>query len=167
MGYTNTKVRTIYLDMDGVIADFNLYWQNHFHQPTVRGDPNVEEHWNLAVNEQHCFEKLEMCHGSKLLIRHLRHIPAELEILSSTSNRSNADLVAKQKRNWLDNHGLADIKSNFVRTKPDKANFATPTSLLIDDSRGCIDPFVKKGGMGILHNNAMDTILQLSKLLKG
>lgn len=166
MGNANRKIRTIYLDMDGVIADLNQYWLEHFNQPTVRDDPNVEDNWIAAVTRQHCFAKLDMCHGAKLLARTLRQT-ADVEILSSTSDRSTAPLVAKQKRIWLDNNGFADLKANFVKTKKEKSNFATPSSLLIDDSKACIDPFIEKGGMGILHISAMDTILQLSKLLKG
>lgn len=152
--------------MDGVIADLNQYWLEHFDQLTVRDDPNVEENWVTAVVKQNCFARLKLCHGAKLLVRTLRQT-SDVEILSSTSNRPTAPLVAKQKRIWLDNNGFADLKSNFVQTKKDKSNFATPTSLLIDDSKACIEPFIEKGGIGILHINAMDTILQLSKLMKG
>jgi hypothetical protein len=71
-----------------------------------------------------------------------------------------------QKQNWLDKHNIP-YKANFVRSKEEKANYASPTSILIDDSVGCIDPFNAAGGHGILHTNSSDTIRNLdTKILQ-
>jgi hypothetical protein len=45
-----------------------------------------------------------------------------------------------------------------VNNKEQKAKYATPTSILIDDSSGCIGPFIAAGGHGILHSHASETI---------
>jgi hypothetical protein len=52
-----------------------------------------------------------------------------------------------------------------VRTKTEKAQYATEKSILIDDSVGCINPFNTKGGQGILHTSAHDSLDQLSRTI--
>ena len=67
---------------------------------------------------------------------------------------------------WLKKQGII-YPANFVRIKTEKADYATPESILIDDSIGCVAPFIEKGGNGILHVNATDSIRMLdSTILK-
>jgi hypothetical protein len=54
---------------------------------------------------------------------------------------------------------------NFVRSKPEKAKYAHDHAILIDDSIGCISPFIKAGGNGILHVTASDSISMLDSVL--
>jgi hypothetical protein len=70
----------------------------------------------------------------------------------------------RQKLLWLDKHNIK-YKPNFVRTKTEKAQYATEHSILIDDSVGCINPFNSKGGQGILHTSARDSLEQLSRAI--
>jgi hypothetical protein len=72
----------------------------------------------------------------------------------------------RQKLVWLRKHNIT-YKANFVRSKQEKANYATPESILIDDSVGCIDPFVRAGGHGILHNDSIirQTLMLLDNIV--
>jgi hypothetical protein len=70
----------------------------------------------------------------------------------------------RQKLLWLDKHNIK-YKPNFVRTKTEKAQYANEKSILIDDSVGCINPFNKKGGHGILHTSSRDSLDQLSRVI--
>lgn len=63
----------------------------------------------------------------------------------------------RQKMKWLDDHNIP-YRANFSRSKQEKAKWATPTSILIDDSSGCVAPFITAGGHGILHVSASETI---------
>jgi hypothetical protein len=66
------------------------------------------------------------------------------------------DSAKQQKLLWLNKHRIP-YKANFVRNKEEKAQYANPTSILIDDSIGCIAPFIAAGGHGILHTNSSNT----------
>jgi hypothetical protein len=61
-----------------------------------------------------------------------------------------------QKLKWLAMKNIP-YKANFVNDKVSKSKYATPMSILIDDSVGCISPFIAKGGHGILHTNSSET----------
>ena len=62
-----------------------------------------------------------------------------------------------QKLKWLNEKNIP-WKANFTRNKEEKAQYASPTSILIDDSSGCIGPFIAAGGHGILHSHSSETI---------
>jgi len=69
-----------------------------------------------------------------------------------------------QKMEWLKQKNIP-YKANFVNNKAQKANYATAESSLIDDSVGCVSPFVDAGGHGILHVNASDSIAMLDSTI--
>ena len=151
--YNHTMI-TLYLDMDGVLADFNKEYSKY--------DPNKEDRkkFREAVMQHHIFEKLDFMPDAQELLNHVSRLNGiNIEILTSmgTHEVAQANMAQMQKLNWL---GAKNIpyKANFVHNKQQKAQYATPTSILIDDSSGCINPFIAAGGYGILHNHASETI---------
>jgi hypothetical protein len=151
---------TLYLDMDGVIADFNKTY--------LKYDPKKEDRkrFRQSVMEYKIFEDLDLMPDAMLLLNHVKQVKTTMnvhvEILTSmgTHDPIQGKEAARQKQVWLNKHGIT-YKANFVRSKQEKANYATPTSILIDDSIGCITPFNAKGGHGILHTNAAHTSIIL------
>jgi hypothetical protein len=69
-----------------------------------------------------------------------------------------------QKLHWLKKNNIP-YKANFVRCKEEKANYATEKSILIDDSIGCITPFNRANGHGILHTSSAQTITLLDSTI--
>ena len=55
-------------------------------------------------------------------------------------------------------------KINLVRKTTDKAAWAGPDRILIDDKKEAIEPWEAAGGIGILHTSAADTIRKLKTL---
>lgn len=153
----------IYLDMDGVLVDFNKAYYDMF-GVIARHDPNVEVNWFKAVDDG-VFYKAPKMPGFDELIDFVLNTGKHVEILSSLSHRSNHYQVRMQKVDWLYNHGLDFMPRNFVRSKVEKSDYALSTSVLVDDTLGCINPFIDKGGWGILHTNAESTISELKKIL--
>jgi hypothetical protein len=74
-----------------------------------------------------------------------------------THETHQANEAKSQKLTWLSKKNIP-YKANFVHDKQEKAKYATPTSILIDDSSGCIGPFIAAGGHGILHSHSFETI---------
>jgi hypothetical protein len=56
-------------------------------------------------------------------------------------------------------------KVNVVAGRKLKAEFATPDSILIDDTLDVIEAFNKAGGIGIHHKDVGNTIMLLNILL--
>ena len=89
-----------------------------------------------------------------------------VEILTSvgTHDPFRGEEAKRQKILWLNKHNIP-YRTNFVRTKPEKSKYAHDHAILIDDSIGCISPFIEKLGHGILHVNATDSIRLLDSTI--
>lgn len=152
---------TLYLDMDGVLADFNKEY--------TKFDPLKEDRkkFRSAVIDHKIFEKLDFMPDTQELLNHVCKLHGvTIEILTSmgTHDPFQANEARTQKLAWLNKHNIP-YKANFVHNKQEKAKYANPRSILIDDSVGCISPFNAAGGHGILHTNASNTISILDSIL--
>jgi 5'(3')-deoxyribonucleotidase len=145
---------TLYLDMDGVLADF--------HKEYIKYDPDKSDRkkFRASVLQHNIFEKLDYMPDTQELLNHVSKLnDVKSEILTSMGTHEPIQGAAArmQKQKWLNAHNIP-YKANFVRNKAEKAQYATPTSILIDDSPGCISPFIEIGGHGILHHKSSETI---------
>ena len=84
-----------------------------------------------------------------------------VEILTA-SGTSPVD-APQQKIRWVRKH-FGKFKVNVVSKSADKAQFASPMSILVDDRMKSIEPWISAGGTGILHVNAIKTIEVLEQL---
>jgi hypothetical protein len=147
--------------MDGVLANFDKEYKQY--------NPNTEDQkkFRSSVLDHHIFEKLDFMPDTQQLLDHvakLRDINIEILTSMGTHDPFQAFEAKKQKLKWLNDHNIP-YKANFVHSKQEKANYAGSTSILIDDSIGCINPYIAAGGRGILHKNATDTIKELNSIL--
>ena len=147
--------------MDGVLADFNKEY--------IKLDPakTDRKRFRSAVIDDKIFEKLDFMPDAAELLNHVSRLNGvNIEILTSmgTHDPFQANSAKYQKLNWLQAKNIP-YKANFVHSKVEKAAYATPTSILIDDSIGCITPFNAKGGHGILHTSASETNKILDSIL--
>lgn len=152
---------TLYLDMDGVLADFNKEYTKLDPQKTDR------KRFRTAVIEDKIFEKLDFMPDTQELLNHVSKLhDVRIEILTSmgTHDPFQANCAREQKLFWLNKNNIP-YKANFVHNKQEKAKYADRDSILIDDSVGCISPFNEAGGHGILHTNASNTIRILDSII--
>ena len=140
--------------MDGVLANF----EKRFKEIKSHHPDHIK--FRDAVMLHRIFEDLEFMPDTQELLNHVSKLnKVNIEILTSmgTFDTHRGFEAKSQKIHWLNKHNIP-YKANFVRTKTEKARYATPTSILIDDSIGCITPFNIAGGHGILHTKSSETI---------
>jgi hypothetical protein len=161
------KIDKIYLDMDGVISDFAKRFKEVY-GVSPKGERNKKDFYSFFsrfVKDQH-FTTLEPMSDYFPLIEYLKNIDVPVEILSSTGRPESHIEVSRQKGNWLDKHNIP-FKRNFVPGKQLKYKFATPNSIIIDDTLSVIDDWKQAGGIPIHHKNARDTMVLLKFHLLG
>lgn len=146
--------------MDGVLCDFEKRYKERYgsiddrdRRSTFR--PNFTD---FIQTEQ--FATLDMMKDANALIRFLNSVDVPKEILSSTAYKETYDTISKQKKQWLSDHSIG-WTANFVPGKRWKYEFATPDSIIIDDTYSVIEDWNKAGGIAIWHKDALSTINQL------
>lgn len=156
---------TIYLDMDGVLCNFDRRFDE-----LNKNRSFSHGLYRESVLRHRIFETLDwMPHGKKLLdgicqIEDSYRKVVQLEILSSTgtSETTIREQAMLQKSFWLDQQGI-DFPRNFSTSKVEKSKWAHRSAILIDDRPGCVDPFRAKGGRAVLHEdkNYLSTLSQV------
>jgi hypothetical protein len=155
---------SVYLDMDGVIADFFTSFDN------MRGQfPGIT--FRQMVMEKKIFRDLAWMPGAVELIERLRRAEANsvarVALLTSAHTYKVSQMVEaqEQKQEWLLDRG---IRWDMIVTSAgeEKAMYAEPDALLIDDRKINVDFWMDEGGMGLLydHETRAHTDLVLGKL---
>ena len=159
------KFKKIYLDMDGVIADFSKRYKELYHMRPDEADKKKQfgQFFKQFINS-HQFATLDMIPDAKQLLSYLNTTGVPVEILSSTARPEHYDDIGRQKQIWLDKHHI-NYPANFVPGKSQKYKFADSESIIIDDTQSVIDDWRKAGGIGIHHTDALTTIAMLGTLL--
>ena len=151
--------------MDGVLCNFEKRYTELYNESpnSSRDKKNWSENWtDFILTKQ--FETLDIFPGAIELLRYVRKTELPIEILTSSGGAKYHDLVAQQKDIWLKKQGLA-YKRNVVSGRGLKASYATPNTILIDDTEDVIDAFNKAGGIGILHKDIGETLQTLDSVL--
>lgn len=148
----------VFCDMDGVLVDFiKGYYDLTGYDMTGqhRTDPNFYEPINNAGYE--FWINLEWTKDGKKLWNYIEKYDP---ILLSAPTRKDESRVGKV--DWVKRE-LPKTKL-ILRSPGNKKDFATPTSILIDDLSSNVDQWIEAGGIGILHTSTETTIQELKKL---
>jgi hypothetical protein len=160
------KVTKLYLDMDGVLCNFEKRFTELYGEDALgsRDRKNFTTNWPNFIMDGN-FENLEWFPGGKELLDFIQNeTDWEVEILSSSGGEKFHSEVAAQKVMWLCDKGIP-YKANIVPGRKHKTAYATPETILIDDTEDIIVNFNAAGGLGILHKDANDTLAKLRTLL--
>lgn len=155
------KFKKIYLDSDGVIADFSAKVEE-----LRAATPSKSGMWYLIdmydKNVEPFFESLAIMDGAHDLVQFAIDHFDEVAILTATG-RTPKD-VGAQKLRWYAKH-FPHVDVILVESSGDKASYACPKSILVDDRDKSITPWMGAGGVGVLHTSVEDTIKQLKHIL--
>ena len=152
--------------MDGVLCNFEKRFTDLYGKDALgsRDRKNFTTNWPNFIMDGN-FESLEWFPGGKELLDFIQNeTDWEVEILSSSGGEKFHSEVAAQKVVWLCNNGIP-YKANIVPGRKHKTAYATPETILIDDTEDIIVNFNAAGGLGILHKDANETLAKLRTLL--
>lgn len=157
----------IYFDIDGVLADFDAGVMAvagvdlALHGPDAFADKELKDQ---VFAHPTFFIDLPVLPGAKDMVAYAMGFDADVQALTATGY-SNEDAIAIQKRKWIKIY-FPEIKEvHTVPKSDDKAKYAWPDIILIDDRlEKSIVPFRTKGGIGIHHTSPANTKRELDKV---
>lgn len=155
---------TIYLDYDGVLADFDkaaeqaLGTDNIYKYEFVWGP---DKFWERLNENPYFFRELSLRRDARKLWEGVSHLDP---IILTALPRENGERVNQQKRAHIaENFQLQGDRVITCPTK-DKPNFCKPGDILIDDRAVNRDAWIAKGGIYIIHTDAFKTLIALNAL---
>lgn len=150
---------TIYCDMDSVLVDFDRGYQELTGMTSQQADAKgVETFWDpISKAGAKFWITLQWMPDGKQLWDYIKKYNP---ILLSAPSREESSKLGK--RVWVKRE-LPGVKL-ILKYASQKQEYASPTSILIDDRQKNIDQWEAAGGIGILHTSTANTIEQLKKL---
>ena len=153
--------------MDGVVADFDHAMEERFGWNFETPGVSKNEKWRRIKdyndNVEPWFTSLPPMADVRELWRFLTTNFEQVEILTATGKTLKD--ASSQKRAYIKDLFGYGVIVHTVEGGKDKAVFATPQTVLIDDRDKAIDPFIAAGGIGILHTSAATTIGALKAMM--
>lgn len=138
------KFDKIYVDMDGVLADFNKHFDD-----LIGGLPHEFEDkhgsavfWDAILEYRDFFATIgPFAHNYDLLSK--CHEMSDKVVILSSPSKFNTSICIDQKRKWLDEHISESIPAIFEK---EKFKFSRANCLLIDDWSPNIEKWLDAGG---------------------
>ena len=156
----------IYVDMDGVLADFDLHYETTFNvklprrafrEPPYTAD---EVDWKAIRKTANFFRDIPPMADFKELWSFVEvYNPIIL-----TGVPASVTEAATNKREWVDKNLGRDVSMVACLSK-EKATWCRPGDILIDDWEKYRDLWVGAGGRWITHTSAAESVRQLKEML--
>lgn len=161
-------MKTILVDIDGVVCDFVSRCEEIIGLDiktinSMNCDP-IKEMLKVEIPKGFYLD-LDPMSDHDNMVRLVRHLQKKYEVaFCSVCYGEDFDFIYDHKLKWLMNNDYRGIPLIGVKRSSEKAQYATPETLLIDDrSRSCI-PFREAGGHAIKHKSAVKTLAELHQL---
>jgi PAS domain-containing protein len=166
--YLDPSQVNIYLDMDGVLADFDQRFQSlsGMSPNEFESKYGIQEFWNF-IDEKHkiaFWVGIPIMNGAQQLVNYVSKY--HYEVLTAPSNEKQSILG---KNLWIKKHiDLFGTKPKVNFKKAKNKHLVKPTltkgDILIDDRADTIDRWNAAGGTGILYKSSSQVINDMKKL---
>jgi hypothetical protein len=158
---------TLYLDMDGVVADFDEYAHRTLGLPPSGGIYADDQWAKLAANPR-LYKELKKTPYADRLVEFCDKISKdnkwEFKFLTAVPKGNDVPWAFYDKMSWALFY-YPSIPVMFGPYSKDKHHHCKPGDILIDDRELNIKDWRAAGGAGILHQNILTTISDLSSIL--
>ena len=158
---------TLYLDMDGVVADFDEYAARTLGIPPSSGIYPNEVWYKLASNARLYRDLIKTTYADELVFQCstiAKQHGYDLKFLTAVPKGNDVPWAFYDKVIWAQKH-FSGIPVMFGPFSKDKHVHCQAGDILIDDRASNIDEWRAAGGLAILHKDYNDTMTQLNQLI--
>ena len=137
----------IYVDMDGVLADFEQGIIDHYGREF--SNEIADGFWKKTCVSDCIFMRLPVIQQGLNMLRTIKGAGLSPCILTSTGGGRHHLNIARQKLIWLEDHGVSDVPVAFCMNTQGKGAYAQPDAYLIDDREKVCRTWEDWGGSAI------------------
>jgi 5'(3')-deoxyribonucleotidase len=161
-------MKTIYLDMDGVVADFDSFATEVIGYSVGPDTMYPKEDWMKLLNEQRLYFKLPVYPEAKSFVTEIQELSLDynfdLKFLTAIPHGNDIPWAFSDKIYWAKKY-FPGIPVWFGPYSADKQKYADPTNILIDDRESNIEEWSEAGGIAIHHIGDHANTLRRLKLI--
>lgn len=150
------EIEQLYLDLDGVLADFDRGVEGIFDRRPDELD--LSTMWRGLARHDDFFGTLALMEDAQTLWDYCK--PYDPIILTGLPR---GDWAAPQKRRWVENMLGRHVEVITCMSR-DKPRWSGPGRVLVDDRLRAKEPWEARGGLFLHHVTAEQTISQLDQL---
>jgi len=152
----------IWLDMDGVVADFDEGYFRHFGvRPTRWPEPETVD-WKLVHSIPDFYSKLPLMPGAHDLFRYVDELGFGAGFLTGVPRSISS--CEPQKRAYIEYHFGPDVLVQGCPAR-EKWHFGEPGDVLVDDYTRYRVEWEVMGGIFIHHTSAAASIREIGELV--
>jgi len=156
-------MKTIFLDMDGVVSDFDAYAEPIVGFRTPGGVRYDQEGWEKISAEPRLYSLLETCPGADQLVTTVQDLAEEfgydVKFLTAIPRQNDVPWAFHDKTVWI-RARWPEVPVFFGPYSNDKHQHCkSADDVLIDDRPSNVDEWLAAGGKAILHTGDVTATL--------
>lgn len=160
---------TVYLDMDGVVADFNRYARQVLRRSDFDGHTWPDEEWSRLRDNPRLYQNLEKTEHADQLVAICKKFCLEkgynLLFLTAVPKKNDVHWAFYDKVLWAQRY-FPEIPVMFGPYSVDKQQHCQPGDILIDDRPANIQEWNSSGGIGIHYRDGhLDRVIDVLNTL--
>jgi hypothetical protein len=162
------KNLTVYLDMDGVLADFDKFTIDKIGR-TLNSFDSSKAGWDAMKDNLDVYKHLEIMPNARIMVDAILELSQQygfrVAVLTGIPRIGRVPHAQIHKKQWIDRH-FPELSSNFNigPYASHKQYHCNPLDVLIDDMDQNIEQW-NQTGYGIVHTSAADSLTKLVEYL--
>jgi len=163
-------MRTIFLDMDGVVADFDTFVSNLLGRPVGWHDSKqdlTEDEWEKLASVDRLYYQLPLMPDATKLVAYVKSLSTRVKVgfLTAVPRRSTIPSARDDKQAWVDKY-FPGMRMDIGPYSHHKQKWCAPGDILVDDRPSNILEWSAAGGVAIYHTGDVDaTIKRINEVL--
>ena len=156
-------MNVIYVDMDGVVADFDTFVSNLLGRPIGWGTTSdlSDEEWKKLASVDRLYYHLPLMPGATKLIAYVKSLNTRFYVgfLTAIPRRTTIPSAHADKLAWVDKY-FPGMRMDIGPYSHDKQKWCIPGDILIDDRPSNIAEWTAAGGIAVYHTGDVNATIK-------
>ena len=162
-------MRSIYIDMDGVVADFDTYVSILLGRKIGWSSTQdlSDEEWERLTSVDRLYYQLPLMPDATKLVAYIKSLSTRFHVqfLTAVPRRSTMPSAKDDKQAWVDKY-FPGMRMDIGPYSHHKQKWCKPGDILVDDRPSNIEQWSAAGGFAIFHTGDVDaTIKRINEVI--